>query len=215
MKRSHGFRVLVGTIATCLALGGSLTNSVNAQPAPRVEGSNGGQSLQIGGANSTTGMTTRVTRVTSGELNAEDINQISHLAAHLITQINDARLWIDASNQSRAQTAIDKGLQLAGVIRGVLPVTTIHTTVRDRAGKVVYEDDRRVQQANVPLFQGMTRIQFLKPVIEAKRQAAAAGQNGVALSETSFVQSRVLLDVSYVQRRLSEADRLLATDAAG
>ena len=48
-------------------------------------------------------------------------------------------------------------------IRAMLPKTTVRTKTIAPDGKVVYEDEREVQESRIPIYEGMLHTQTLAP----------------------------------------------------
>ena len=103
----------------------------------------------------------------------------------------------------KAKAELEEALSLAKLVRELLPITVISTTVKDSHGVEVYRYEDRVQADRIPIFQGMIAVEVVQPIIEAKRQEAAL--RGVQLADTELVHTSVLLDLDFVERRIKRA----------
>ena len=84
---------------------------------------------------------------------------------------------IDGKGDS-AKQEIEKAQALAGIVRTLLPTTSVTTTVKDAQGKEVYRDEQKVQDDQIPIFAGAIAVEVVEPLVEAKKdQAALKGLN--------------------------------------
>ncbi len=151
---------------------------------------------------------TSVERQSEGDLSAEDLHQASLLTSQLLEHVNKAA-HLMADNQSNgARSEIERAESLLKVVRGLLPTTVVTTTVRDAQGKEVYRDVERVQDDQIPIFEGQIAVETVEPIIEAKRDEAAL--KGLKLAEADVINTAVLVDLGFVERKLKRATELLA-----
>ena len=151
---------------------------------------------------------TSVERQSEGDLSAEDLHQASLLTSQLLEHVNKAA-HLMADNQSNgARSEIERAESLLKVVRGLLPTTVVTTTVRDARGKEVYRDVERVQDDQIPIFEGQIAVETVEPIIEAKRDEAAL--KGLKLAEADVINTAVLVDLGFVERKLKRATELLA-----
>jgi hypothetical protein len=139
------------------------------------------------------GYRTEVTSETKGTVCEEDRRQVAVLTAQVFQHIDEARQAIDADDLQRARREVDKGRQAMKAIRALEPSTIVRTRTKAPDGKVVYDDEREVQEDRVPLFEGMLHAQTLAPIVEAKRDATAADNaevKGVRLVESESIRTR-------------------------
>ena len=66
---------------------------------------------------------------------------------------------------------MNKAREAIKAIRAMLPRTTVRTRTTAPDGKVIYEDDREVQESRIPLFEGMLHTQTFAPILAARRNA--------------------------------------------
>ena len=102
---------------------------------------------------------------------------------------------------------IDKGRQAIKAARALLPTTSIQTTTKDPSGKVVYEDDRVVQDDRVALFEGMLHARTLAPIQDARRGANRVA--GVRVVESEAISTEVTADLGVVDAYLGRAAKVL------
>jgi hypothetical protein len=142
-------------------------------------------------------------------LTAEGHEQVSMLSAHLLSQVQQARIALDANDSNGALQKIKKTLQLAGIIRSMIPKIHITTLVRDVNGKVIYEDVTDVQDDTYVVYHKLSEIdqsRLAKPEQKGEEKA------GLKYQGSEFVDVDVVMDLGYVERRLQEAERLVATE---
>ena len=83
---------------------------------------------------------TTIERQSEGELSAEDLHQASLLGAQMLMHLNAAALHCIDGKGDSAKPEIEKAQSLAGIVRKLLPMTTVTTIVKDAQGKEVYRD---------------------------------------------------------------------------
>jgi len=116
---------------------------------------------------------TFVERQSEGDLSAEDLHQASLLTSQLLTHVNKATHLLADSQTEGARAEMDRAESLLKVVRGILPTTMVTTTVRDAQGKEVYREVDRVQDDQIPIFEGQVALEVVEPIVEAKRDEAA------------------------------------------
>jgi hypothetical protein len=151
---------------------------------------------------------TTVERQTQGELSAEDLHQASLLASQLLTHVDKAAQQLADARSDSARSEIEKAQALVKVVRGLLPSTIVTTTVKDAQGREVYRNEQRVQDDQIPIYSGAVAREVVEPIIEAKKDEAAL--KGVRLADAELIHTAVLVDVNYVERKLTRATELLA-----
>jgi len=150
---------------------------------------------------------TIVERHTEGDLPSEDLHQASLLASRIVNHLNDAVKGFLDQNPKAAVTDIEMAQNLTKVVRDLLPVTTVTTIVKDSGGKEIYKDIDKVQDDRIALYNGMIAMEVVEPVIDAKEKTAAL--KGLRLADANVIQTSVLADLSYIERKLNRAKALL------
>ncbi|MBX6313560.1 MAG: YfdX family protein [Isosphaeraceae bacterium] len=210
------FRALAGALASALILTapGWAQTEKGTSDQPK-----GGPVVRTFGAEG--GYRTEVRSETKGTLSQEDWRQVALLAAQVFQHIDEARQAIDAEDAKTARQEVDKGRQAIQAIRALLPRTTVHTKTTAPDGKVVYEDEREVQEDWVPLFEGMLHTQTLAPILAAKQQQQQEQQQdkqqqeaaeiaGVRLVGSEMIATEVRADLDLVENQLKKAAKALA-----
>jgi len=151
--------------------------------------------------------TTTVERQIEGALSADDLHQASLLTSQFLTHLNAAAQQLADGHSDGAQPEIQKAESLVKVVHGLLPTTVVTTVVRDNQGKEVYRDVQRVQDDQIPVFEGQITVESVEPIVEAKRDQAAL--KGLKLAEAELIHTAVLVDLSYVERKLKHATELI------
>ncbi len=150
---------------------------------------------------------TTIQRQSEGELSAEDLHQASLLSSQLLMHLNAAALQCIDGKGNTAKTEIEKAEVLAGIVRKLLPTTTVTTTVADSQGKEVYRDVQKVQDEQIPIFSGSVAVEVVEPLVEAKKDEAAL--KGLKLADADVIHTAVLADLGYIERKLARAVQLL------
>ena len=156
---------------------------------------------------------TTVERQTEGELTADDLHQASLLTSQLLLHVNEATLQLADARLDPARSELEKAEALAKVVRGLLPVTIVTTTVRDAHGKDIYHDVQRVQDDQIPISEGDIAVEVVEPIIEAKKDDASL--KGVKLADADLIHTRVLVDLSFIERKLTRAAELIGKRQEG
>ena len=143
-----------------------------------------------------------------GDLSAEDLHQASLLTSQLLTHVDKAAHQLADAHSDSARIEIDKAQALVKVVRGLLPSAIVTTIVKDAQGKEVYRNEQRVQNDQIPIYSGAVAMEVVEPIIEAKKDEAAL--KGVRLADAELIHTAVLVDVNYVERKLTRATELIA-----
>jgi len=151
---------------------------------------------------------TTVERQTEGELSADDLHQASLLTSQLLTHLNAASQQLADGRADAAKPELAKAESLVKMVRGLLPTTIVTTVTRDAQGKELYRDVQRVQDDQIPIFEGQFAIEAVEPIVEAKKDEAAL--KGLKLADADLIHTAVLVDLSFVERKLKRAGELLA-----
>jgi hypothetical protein len=151
---------------------------------------------------------TTIERHSEGELSAEDLHQASLLTSQLLIHLNEATQQMADAQGQEARSKIEKAGLLAKVVRSLLPVTVVTTVVKDTHGKEIYRDVQHVQDDQIPIFSGAVAVEVVEPIVEAKRDEATL--KGVKLADADLIRTAMLVDLSYVERKLKRAVDLLS-----
>jgi hypothetical protein len=151
---------------------------------------------------------TTVERQTEGELSADDLHQASLLTSQLLMHVNEATLQLADARVDTARSELEKAESLAKVVRGLLPVTVVTTSVKDAQGKEIYRNVQRVQDDQIPISEGDIAVEVVEPIVEAKKDEAALKE--VRLADADLIHTSVLVDLSFVERKLKRATELMA-----
>jgi hypothetical protein len=192
MVRSIALAVCVGS----LALSGHTLSAAEQAANPTTASYGSGKNYK-----------TTVERKSSGELSAEDLHQASLLSSQMLMHLNAAAVHCIDGKGDSAKPEIEKAQSLAGIIRSLLPTTTVTTIVKDAQGKEVYRDEQKVQDDQIPIFSGAIAVEVVEPLVEAKKDQAAL--KGLKLADADVLHTAVLADLSYIERKLSRALQLL------
>jgi YfdX protein len=150
---------------------------------------------------------TTVERQGEGELSADDLHQASLLSSQLLMHLNTAATQCIDGKGDSAKPEIEKAQSLAGIVRKLLPTTTVTTVVKDTQGKEVYRDVQKVQEDQIPIFSGSIAVEVVEPLVEAKKDQAAL--KGLKLADADIIHTSMLADLGYIERKLARAAQLL------
>jgi len=153
------------------------------------------------------GYRTEVTSETKGTLGREDRRQVSLLAAQVFQHVDQARRALDADDTTRARKEVDQGREATKAIRAMLPRTTVRTKTTAPDGKVIYDDERQVQEERIPLFEGMLHARTFAPIQAAQRDASRVA--GVQVVESETISTTVTADLGFVEAQLDRAAKAL------
>ncbi len=151
---------------------------------------------------------TTVERQSEGELSAEDLHQASLLSSQMLMHLNAAAVQCLDGKADSARPEIEKAQSLAGIVRKLLPTTTVTTVVKDGQGKEVYRDVQKVQDDQIPIFSGAIAVEVVEPLVEAKKDQAAL--KGLKLADADVIHTAMLADLGYIERKLARAAQLLS-----
>ncbi len=150
------------------------------------------------------------TQVIGKPLSEDDARNVSILGTHLLHQVNRARRAIDGGDKDAANVAIDKALKVSELIHQLLPKTRVATTVKDAGGKVIYEDSEDVQADVITVLRQFIEVEITRPILESKKDAAE--EEGREFEGHELIESDLIVNLSYIERRLHVAKRSLAND---
>jgi hypothetical protein len=150
---------------------------------------------------------TTVESKSEGQLSAEDLHQASLLSSQLLMHLNAAAQYCIDGKGDSAKPEIEKAQALAGIVRALLPSTSVTTIVKDAQGKEVYRDEQKIQEDYIPIYAGAIAVEVVEPLVEAKKDQAAL--KGLKLADADVIHTAVLADLSYIERKLARAAQLL------
>lgn len=146
---------------------------------------------------------TTVTQETKGELKPEDARQISLLGSRILAHVRNASRFLEEDKAEQARGELENAQTLTKVVREMLPVTTVSTTTTDAQGKTIYHYDDRVQDDQVPIIEGLIRLEVVEPIVEAKKEQAAI--KGLQLADADLIHTSALLNLDYVEGKIHVA----------
>jgi len=155
---------------------------------------------------------TEVVSEVKGKLNEEEQRQASLLMAQVFQHIDEANEALDADDTKEALKEVNKSLEAIKAIRAMLPKVTVRTKTTAPDGKVLYEDDREVQQGRIPLFEGMLHTQTFAPILAARRHAMEIA--GVHLVESEAIATEAIADIGPIEGQLTRAAKALEANKA-
>ncbi len=155
---------------------------------------------------------TVVERRTEGQLSEADLNQASLLTSHVVKHINAAVQKLFDQNTRGAVNELENAQKLVKLVRDLLPVTTVTTIVKDAKGKEIYREMDKVQDDRIPLYQGMIAMEVVEPIIKAKKDEADL--KGLRMDRTEVINTAVLADLNYIERKMNRAAALIENPEA-
>lgn len=146
---------------------------------------------------------TTVRQETRGELNPADIRQASILSSRILTHVDNATELLADEKPDQAKTELQHAQSLAKVVRDLLPVTVVSTSVKSADGKEVYAYEDRVQNQQIPLYEEMIAVEVVQPIVDARKEQAAL--KGVQLADADLIHTSVAVDLDYIERKIRQA----------
>ena len=151
---------------------------------------------------------TIVERRSEGELSADDLRQASLLSSQVLLHLRDASLLLTDDQGDMARPELEKAQALVRVVRELLPVTTVTTMVKNVEGQEVYRSERKVQDDQIPIYERAGALEVVEPIIEASEKEAAL--KGLKLADADLIHTMVLMDLSFIERKIKRALELTA-----
>lgn len=164
---------------------------------------------QAGGETSTTTTgsgdryKTTISEATKGELKSEDARQVSVLGSRILVHVNNASRFLNEGKADQAKTELGNAQTLVKVVRELLPVTTVSTSIKDAQGTEIYRYEDRVQDDQIPIVEGLINVEVVQPLVDAKKEQATL--KGVQLADADLIHTAVLLDLTYVEGKIRQA----------
>jgi hypothetical protein len=146
---------------------------------------------------------TTISEVTKGELKPEDARQVSVLGSRILVHINNAARFVDEGKAEEAKTELGNAQTLVKVVRDMLPVTTVSTSIKDAQGTEIYRYEDRVQDDQLPIIEDLIKVEVVQPLVDAKKEQATL--KGVQLADADLIHTVVLLNLTYVEGKIKQA----------
>jgi len=137
----------------------------------------------------------------------EDMRQLSLLMADTFGHIDRARVRLAAEETKEAQKEVSKGREAVQAIRRMQPKTTVHTKTLAPDGKAIFEDEIEVQDARIPLFEGILHARTLAPILSARRNAMEVA--GIQVVESERIVTEAIADLEVIEAQLARAAKSL------
>jgi len=137
----------------------------------------------------------------------DDMRQLSLLMADTFEHIDKARIRLAAEETKEAQKEVNKGREAIQAIRRMQPKTVVHTKTLAPDGKAIFEDEIEVQDARIPLFEGILHARTLAPILSARRNAMEVA--GVQVVESERIVTEAIADLEVIEAQLGRAAKSL------
>lgn len=154
--------------------------------------------------------TTTVERTTTGELSPEDFRQASTLGAQVLLHVENASNYLADDNKPQAQQELEHAQTLIGIIRDLLPRTTVTTIVTQADGKEVYRNTQATQDDQIPIFDNTVAVNVLQAIVDQNKEQAAL--QGIRLADAEVIHTAALVDLPYVERKITRALSLMNSE---
>lgn len=169
-------------------------SSANGQPVVRTFGSENGYRTEVASR-------------TSGTLTEENRRQASVLLTQVFHHIGKASEDIEAGDTSQALKEVNKAREALGVVRGMLPKTSITTKTTSPDHKVVFDDQCEIEHSRIPIYENLLHSQTLAPILAARRNALDIV--GVRVLQSETIITEAIADVEALDRHLARAAKAL------
>ena len=133
--------------------------------------------------------------------------------AQAFEHIRNARNAIDADDNKKALEEVNKGREAIKAIHAMLPRATIHTKTTAPDGKVVYEDEREVQESSIPLFEGLLHTETLAPILAAKDMPSR--WRAFMSSTRRRIVTEAIANLDVIEGQLARAAKALGQNKGG
>ncbi len=153
---------------------------------------------------------TKVERSTVGELSSEDFRQVSTLGAQVLLHVENSTKYLVDDNKAQARQELEQAQTLIGVIRDILPRTTVTTIVTQANGKEVYRNMQTTQDDQIPIFDSMVAVNVLQAIVDQNKEQAAL--QGMRLADAEVIHTAALVDLPYVERKIARALSLMNSE---
>jgi hypothetical protein len=166
-----------------------------------------GLAVSPAGAASASRISADVQTTPTAQLSDEERQALSVAAGRLFIHVDLARKAIASKDKAGALENVTKGLTLAEIIKKAEPDYTVKSTIK--AGNLVYEDERTVKPAMVPIFNELDRISLEEPVQVSALHAARNASTAPVVEDVESMRSLMKLDVNLAQDHLQVAQTTL------
>jgi len=137
----------------------------------------------------------------------DDIRQFSLLMADTFGHIEKARVQLAAEAPKEAQKEVSKAREAVQAIRKMQPRTIVRTKTLAPDGKAIFEDEIEVQDARIPLFEGILHARTLAPILSARRNAMELA--GVQVVESERIFTEAIADLEVIEAQLARAAKAM------
>jgi hypothetical protein len=140
----------------------------------------------------------------------DDLRQLSLLMAATFEHIDKAIVRLTADEPKEAQKEVVKAREAVQTIRKMQPKSIVHTKTLAPDGKAVFEDELEVQDARIPLYEGILHARTLAPILAARRNVMETA--GVQVVESERIITEAFADLEVIEAQLSRAAKFLEND---
>jgi len=137
----------------------------------------------------------------------EDLRQLSLLMADTFAHIDKASVRLAADEPKEAQKEVVKAREAVQAIRRMQPKTMVRTKTLAPDGKAIFEDEIEVQDARIPLYEGILHARTLAPILAARRNAMEIA--GVQVVESERIVTEAIADLEVIEAQLTRAAKAL------
>lgn len=137
----------------------------------------------------------------------DDLRQLSLLMADTFEHIEKASIRLAAEEPKEAQKEVSKGREAVQAIRRMQPKTIVRTKTLAPDGKAIFEDEIEVQDARIPLYEGILHARTLAPIMAARRNAMEVA--GVQVVESERIITEAIADLEVIEAQLARAAKAL------
>jgi hypothetical protein len=161
--------------------------------------------LAVSPASAASRISADVKTTPTARLSNRERRALSIAAGRLFIHVDLARKALASNDKADALANVTKGLTLAEMIQQAQPAYTVTPTIK--AGKLVYEDERTVKPAMVPIFNELARISLEEPVQVSALHAAKNAKMASApvIEDVESMHTLMKLDVDLAQSHLTVA----------
>ena len=140
-------------------------------------------------------------------LSPDQFFEVVFLTTRTVFHTLEAATALELEDTQGALEETKKARALIAVVDKMLPETNITIQVEDDQGSVLYDDIRNVQIREIPIYQGMTNVQVVRPIIKFRKQQEVTEEYKTDYNMDIF--SQVWVDIRYFEGRLIGAQAYL------
>jgi valyl-tRNA synthetase len=153
-------------------------------------------------------ITTTIDIKPESTLTAQEKESVSVAACRLLIHVDQARQLLKSKDFAGAKEQIQKAIDLAEIIKSVMPDYSVKTEVK--TGTREYTDESKIKPLIVTIADEISEVAVLEPVKAAKRTGTTKTTSSRSVEDVIFGESSARLNVALTLPALTQAKDALA-----